>query len=57
MLIVHMGAAAVFTKKGGDHKIFIMKIFIYGIFGNFTKILKHENLELYDILAGTRRSN
>ena len=40
---------AVFTKKCGDHKIFITKIFIYGIFGNFTKSLNHENLELYGI--------
>ena len=37
----------IFTKKYGDHEIFIMKIFNHGIFSNFTKILNHENLELY----------
>ena len=37
----------VITKKCGDHEIFIMKIFNYGIFSNFMKILNHENLELY----------
>ena len=41
--------AAVITKKCGDHEIFITKIFNYGIFSNFTKILNHENLELYGI--------
>ena len=41
--------AAVFTKKCGDHEIFIMIIFIHGIFSNFTKILNHESLELYGI--------
>ena len=37
----------VFTKKCGDHEIFITKIFNHGIFSNFTKILNHKNLELY----------
>ena len=41
-------SAAVITKKCSDHKIFITKIFIYGIFSSFTKILNHRNLELYD---------
>ena len=36
-------------KKLSDHEIFIMKIYIHVIFGNFTKILNHENLELYSI--------
>ena len=35
---------------GWDHKFFITKIFNHGIFSNFTKILNHENLELYSIL-------
>ena len=39
----------VITKKCGDHEIFITKIFNHGIFSNFTKILNHENLELYGI--------
>ena len=42
--------AVVITKKCGDHEIFIMKIFNHGIFSNFTKILNHENLELYGML-------
>ena len=33
-----MNCAVIITKKCGDHKIFITKIFIYGIFSNFTKI-------------------
>ena len=37
----------VITKKSGNHEIFITKIFNHGIFSNFMKILKHENLELY----------
>ena len=37
----------VITKKLSDHKIFITKIYIHVIFSNFTKILNHENLELY----------
>ena len=48
--------AAVITKKCGDHEIFITKIFNYGIFSNFTKILNHENLELYGILPFPRFS-
>ena len=35
------------TKKCSHHEIFIMKIYIHVIFSNFTKILNHENLELY----------
>ena len=42
--------AAVITKKCSDPEIFITKIFFHGIFSSFTKILDHENLELY----GTR---
>ena len=34
-------------KKRSDHEIFITKIYIHVIFSNFTKILNHENLELY----------
>ena len=34
-------------KKCSDHESFITKIYIYGISSNFTKILNHENLELY----------
>ena len=36
--------AVVVMKKCGDHEIFITK---FGIFSDFMKILKHENLELY----------
>ena len=42
-------SVAVIMKKCGNHEIFITKIFNYGIFSNFTKILNHENLELYGI--------
>ena len=38
--------AAVITKN-----VAITKIFNYGIFSNFTKILNHENLELYGSTA------
>ena len=41
-------------KKSGDHEIFITEIFNHGIFSNFTKILNHENLELYGIYFVTR---
>ena len=37
----------VITKKLSYHEIFITKIYIHVIFNNFTKILNHENLELY----------
>ena len=36
-------------KKRSDHEIFSTKIFIHVIVSNFTKILNHENLELYCI--------
>ena len=41
--------AEIITKKRSDHKIFITKIYIRVISSNFTKILNHENLELYGI--------
>ena len=41
--------AEVITKKCSDHEIFITKIYIHVICSNFTKILNHENLELYSI--------
>ena len=44
--IVYARLAAI-TKKCSDHEIFITKIYINGISSNFTKILNHENLELY----------
>ena len=34
-------------EKCSDHEIFITKIYIHVNFSNFTKILNHENLELY----------
>ena len=40
----------VITKKLSDHEIFITKIYIHVIFSNFTKLLNHENLELYGII-------
>ena len=43
-------SVAVITKKCSNHEIFITKIYIHAIFSNFTKILSHENLELYGIL-------
>ena len=36
-------------QKGSNHENFITKINIHVIFGNFTKILNHENLELYSM--------
>ena len=41
-------------KKSGDDEIFITKFFNHGIFSNFTKILNHENLELYGIYFVTQ---
>ena len=46
----HRGAEVI-TNKHSDHEIFIMKIYIHVIFTNFTKILNHENLELYSTVA------
>ena len=44
-----VGGVTIITKKCSDHEIFITKINIHVIFSNFTKILNHENLELYGI--------
>ena len=43
------GDMAVIMKKCSNHEIFIMKIFIRGIFSNFTIIFNHKNFELYSV--------